>query len=271
MNKNLTLKLVIITGLCFGASYVFSVMGGLNRDLPYPFSILKVYGERNEALRQVHLEKVLTFEKNSNSLLLRTISTDLQVVLSPDEKVHIKLEGSFPVAQDEAALVVVQNGTQIEIRTEELDSEDSFKKDFVKVSLQKRLLLELPRSALDHFANITLETVSGALVFKANTLGYLALKTVSGKMKVEGQVEELKIQTVSGEAEIALSRPFASFHFNSVSGDLRLHLPAATNPELNFNSVSGKIEIADSVKASSKKQGVLNAKTISGSIRILEN
>jgi hypothetical protein len=99
--------------------------------------------------------------------------------------------------------------------------------------------------------DLTLAELSGSL--KANLVsgglsaeqlnGPADVETVSGRVELRAsQFESLRISTVSGRiiAETALSN--GPYRFHSVSGDVRLSVPADTRCSIDSNSLTGRLD-----------------------------
>lgn len=91
-------------------------------------------------------------------------------------------------------------------------------------------------------ASAHVQTVSGGIRAK-NLAGRIKLETVSGSMDCAcGAVRELNTGSVSGDADIAVA-PMSSahLHLESMSGTIRLRLPAALSARIDASTFSGSI------------------------------
>ncbi|MHB8447067.1 MAG: DUF4097 family beta strand repeat-containing protein [Rudaea sp.] len=91
-------------------------------------------------------------------------------------------------------------------------------------------------------AQTHVQTVSGDIRAK-NIAGRIKLETVSGSMECAcAAVRELDTGSVSGDADITVA-PTASarLHLESMSGSIRLHLPAALSAHIDASTFSGSI------------------------------
>lgn len=116
-----------------------------------------------------------------------------------------------------------------------------------------------------------LQTVSGNINAKGLS-GRMKLETVSGDMIVEaGQVQDLEGGTVSGDVNLTFTpAPHASIKLESMSGDLRLHLPSSLSAHIEATTFSGGIE-SDFGKVEEKEMGPgssLDAQAGSGDAKI---
>jgi DUF4097 and DUF4098 domain-containing protein YvlB len=100
-----------------------------------------------------------------------------------------------------------------------------------------------------------LQTVSGNINAKGLS-GRVKVETVSGDMVVDaGQIQDLEAGTVSGDANLTLTpAPHASIKLESMSGDLRLHLPSTLSAHIEASTFSGGID-SDFGKVQEKEMG----------------
>ena len=116
-----------------------------------------------------------------------------------------------------------------------------------------------------------LQTVSGNIKAKGLS-GRVKVETVSGDMIVDaGQIQDLEAGTVSGDANLTITpAPHASIKLESMSGDLRLHLPASLSAHIEATTFSGGID-SDFGKVQEKEMGPgssLDAQAGSGDAKI---
>ena len=91
---------------------------------------------------------------------------------------------------------------------------------------------------------LTVNTVSGGMELTGISAGELGLDTVSGGCRISGEVSELTVNTVSGDVSASLSAVPGKADMDSVSGGLRLELPAGSGFTAEHDSVSGSFECA---------------------------
>ena len=91
-------------------------------------------------------------------------------------------------------------------------------------------------------AQTHVQTVSGDIRAK-DLAGRIKLETVSGSMECAcAAVRELDTGSVSGDADIAVAPAgSARLHLESMSGSIRLHLPAALSAHIDASTFSGGI------------------------------
>lgn len=116
-----------------------------------------------------------------------------------------------------------------------------------------------------------LQTVSGNINAKG-LAGHVKLETVSGDMVVSaGAVQDLEAGTVSGDANLTFApSSHASVKLESMSGDLRVHLPASVSAHIEATTFSGGID-SDFGKVKTQEMGPgssLDAQAGAGDARI---
>lgn len=92
-------------------------------------------------------------------------------------------------------------------------------------------------------ANVVVDSVSGDITLRGRITGRVAVDLVSGDLRIDaGALERLGVGTVSGDVTMRVGlAPGGVVRAESVSGDLRLVLPAATSARLAMESFSGRI------------------------------
>ncbi len=128
--------------------------------------------------------------------------------------------------------------------------------------------------------DITLESVSGNLKLE-DARGNITLKTVSGHVTGVGlDALTLQAQTVSGSVDAALETPFAgTLTANTVSGDVSIVAPAASNFRFTIATQSGVLECAHEAHDSNRSDtlwtgavgtgaGTVTVQTRSGDVRL---
>ncbi len=118
---------------------------------------------------------------------------------------------------------------------------------------------------------VHVETVSGDAALH-DVAGALTVKTVSGDVEASGaDSPAVSLLTVSGDARWQFSGPFSgSFAGTTVSGDLRLALPAGSDTRIEMNTTSGSLDLGMALTGTTLTEkhaaGALGAGT--GSVRL---
>jgi DUF4097 and DUF4098 domain-containing protein YvlB len=113
---------------------------------------------------------------------------------------------------------------------------------------------------MDISGDIAIKSVSGDIIL-SNLSGEINVKGVSSNVSAEGLNGVMIVDTVSGSGKIIASN-LGEVNAKTVSGDMRFELTTAKGP-YNFNSVSGNVRLY--LPAGSGC--TVNASTMSGSIR----
>lgn len=126
-----------------------------------------------------------------------------------------------------------------------------------------RFELHVPRGA-----RLDVSTVSGDVAVKG-VAGEQRLNSVSGDARVEGSAHDLEVHTVSGSVELAPGS-VGRTAVNSVSGSVRLRLPAGADARVSLSTVSGKL---DGVRGGGhvvlgKGTARIDVETVSGSVSL---
>ncbi len=89
--------------------------------------------------------------------------------------------------------------------------------------------------------SLSLETVSGDIRVDAAPRG-LEVETVSGQVEARDVAGVARLHGSSGDIVLDLAAPLRRVRVDSVSGDVRLHLPAGLGCNLDLRSSSGALE-----------------------------
>lgn len=87
--------------------------------------------------------------------------------------------------------------------------------------------------------SVSVSTVSGGIEARKVHSQKLRLNTVSGPCDLDGETEKLDCTTVSGGVDVLLEQCPEEAGLESVSGDLRLSLPAGSSFTADHDSLSG--------------------------------
>jgi DUF4097 and DUF4098 domain-containing protein YvlB len=116
----------------------------------------------------------------------------------------------------------------------------------------------------------TVQTVSGDVELRTAMNG-LSVTSVSGDVGVGDVLGDLEVGTVSGDASVRAAGP-GQVALKAVSGDVRVAIRRGLRVRLDVNSVSGKIdselEVSDSPTRADGPETNLRARTVSGDVKI---
>ncbi len=274
-------KIALATALCFGASFLLSEVGGLNRDQSFPVSLVRGYEGKDLPNLTVNIDRAIPLGKTS-SLTLRSVSTDITLLEGQGDQIKVNLVGDFPVEKAEQALIFEDHGSELLIRTEEKDKDHKWNVD----SQKKSLTLIIPKSMFNDLKTLTVETVSGVSKLKFSSVQNVSAKSVSGDITLKGDVKELSIATVSGSVDtdgkalevsansisgdfnLKISNPKTNAKIHSVSGKVAITLPKKSQVEIEAHSTSGKRDFDALVQSKLQDRGFISVNTVSGDIRV---
>jgi hypothetical protein len=120
----------------------------------------------------------------------------------------------------------------------------------------------------DLTGSLNVETVSGD-VSGNHLAGKSHLKSVSGDVNLQdSNLPSVSCNTVSGDVSLQTSLAEGPYKFHTVSGDVHLLVPAATQFEVDLHSISGEFTTNFPVSRSSLGSGKLTARSGDGGVRI---
>jgi len=192
-------------------------------------STLAVSGDAKKLSLQVKTTKSGWFgsdkPSHDSTLILhvpKNAALDLSVV-SADAKVADMAGASLKVGGVSGDLTLSSGAPQIDVE-----------------SVSGEVALTAPDAAAAGRTHV--QTVSGDIRAK-NLAGRIKLETVSGQMDCAcGSVHELETGTVSGDADIAVAPTSdARLNLSSMSGGIKLRLPAALSASIDASTFSGGI------------------------------
>jgi lia operon protein LiaG len=124
---------------------------------------------------------------------------------------------------------------------------------------------------------LELDSTSGGIVCENCTSDMLKLNNVSGSMRVEGEYNKVKADTVSGSMMISSAKQPESIDVDGVSGSVTIALPEGSNFTARLDSVSGSVScefpgtIGDDMVVVGSGGAVYHINTVSGSLKIEKN
>jgi hypothetical protein len=131
-----------------------------------------------------------------------------------------------------------------------------------------RFAVKVPRSTELHVS------VVNATVSVAGVTGEQEISAVNGRVEVNGSERRISVSAVDGEVVLA-PRKVVATSVSTVSGDIRLKLPAKADAKVEFSSVSGSFN-GSSVALGSKEKSYgagsqeVEISTVSGSLTVQE-
>jgi hypothetical protein len=131
-----------------------------------------------------------------------------------------------------------------------------------------RFTVKVPRQTELHVSGVS------AAVVVTGVTGEQELSTVNGRVEVNGSERQLSVSSVDGEVVLAPKRVVTT-SVSTVSGDVRLKMPAQADARVEFSSVGGRFN-GSSVSLGSKEKTYgagtqeVSISTVGGSLTLQE-
>ena len=281
MNKNhLFLKILAATIGSFVLSFVFAAVGGVHKD--YPTSIGEKYSEKIENAQQVNLEKEIEIQ-SIKEVRIKSAWIDWEVnpaaANAPSGKAQLQISGRFDLkgASPESLVTTRIEGDVLYIETNEHEtSRKSFSWKIQDSDSKARLQLPtgLSRVRIQNVSGdidvgtfaleeLSLTTVSGDLEIEVTSVRKLGITTISGDIEIEGSIDDIQLESISGDLDWKASNAKVSGRIETTSGDVKMKFSQMPNTAFNFSSVSGKMK-----GGSASGDGHLTVETISGDLTV---
>jgi len=235
---------------------------------------------------------------------LRSSSGDINVTVSDDQAIHVRLTatGAQARAKLDAAVIdfdAATNTLTVHTRTKAMSRQKFFEfarhdvNIFASVPRASTLIVNTASGDLHasgEYRDVKAASASGDLVidsctgsFQANVAsgdvkvgdvgGRVDVNAVSGDVTVGPAIADVKVSMVSGDMDLIVTAPLdAKVH--AVSGDVLIRFAPGLALDVNAKTISGKIDSQFALNGVSgggdaNEEGVtLNASTVSGDIRL---
>ena len=120
----------------------------------------------------------------------------------------------------------------------------------------------------DLTGNLSLKTISGKITGR-RIRGVVLLDTVSGKISLEqSDLTSIIARTVSGAMTYQTAFGEGPYHFNSVSGNVELLVPAETQCTAEMQAVSGKLTTKIPTTYTSRQNGTQTMQVQGGGVKV---
>lgn len=217
---------------CYAISYAGIRMSGVDGD-KLPENIIMAYAKSSGDMKTLNVNRDIEV-KGVEEMEVTMTATDIKIVPSEDERIHIKLNGL--VSSNVFDLQAVQLGNKIDIQ---LSQKDKNKQSFIFFEDGDKGDMEIRVPAT--IKSMELRTVSGDLKLGTLKLEKLKVKTVSGDVDMDStETKQIIWQTVSGDWDS--NSPLTNFDGKSVSGDYEISTKTA-DPQIKANSTSGDLTV----------------------------
>lgn len=221
----------------------------------------------NESSNVLHEE---TFDIDHPEVSIATVSSDVKVTSSPDEKCHVTIYGKSEHARNlaEFADISLKNRT-LSIR---VDKHNRGLRGFLNsISTKFLVVVRLPTST-----ELKITTISGD-VEVGQTVQSIDINCISGSISVlHNPSGSCALKTISGNIS---THTFSSceYSLNSISGDIKVHIAPDLEVDVDGKSISGVLESEISLNSNTQTSSVnsetvvINASTISGDFTLARN
>ena len=237
-------------------------------------SIFEQNKEMSTSRGKGSIDETKEFNINSiNKVFIDTVSSDVNIFLSKDNSIKVHFHGTASEMSKAPKLETSQNGDKLEISIKypnQIMSILNFSLDakldvYIPESYKKSMSIEtvsgdvsIDTLEADSFkssttsgdvninfikANITnFDSVSGTINIKELFSKNSGFSTTSGDVKVEAITGDIKADSVSGSIK-ALYKEFNNdIYAETVSGDVELSLPEASEFKIDFSTTSGDLD-----------------------------
>ena len=217
--------------------------------------------------------------------------TDIELIQEADGTVKVKtnfpdgswswLFGSHPCKVDYTVLAPQRcalnvNGVSNDLHVEGFEGELSFKSVSGEMSLGNlsgpvKVNTVSGELGIENLAgDLYLHTVSGN--FKGKRVsGSIQMDSVSGKVELgDSRLDSVQATTISGEIQLETPLGKGPYNFKSVSGEIKLSVPAETHCSVEFHSISGNFS-TELPSSASRHNGTQNVEVQGGGVKVYLN
>lgn len=237
-------------------------------------SIFEAYEASSTLNGKGNIDEIKEFNINSISkVFVDTVSSDVNIILSKDNTIKVHFHGTASEMSSAPKLETSLSGDKLEISIKypkQIMSMFNFSLDtkldvYIPEKYKKSMSIEtvsgeviIDKFEAENFkvhttsgdvdinsivANITdFNSVSGSINLKELSAKSNGFYTTSGDIKIEAITGDIKADTVSGSI-IALYKEFNNdIDVETVSGDVDLSLPQASEFKVDFSTTSGELD-----------------------------
>ena len=112
-------------------------------------------------------------------------------------------------------------------------------------SIDKTLTIRIPEKLYSNpnasLTNLDIDNVSADVSVSGLRIHQCTVDTVSGDISLDGAVEQLETDSVSGDCQLTSSTTPANIDTDSVSGDVMITVPGDSQFSIDYDSVSGDL------------------------------
>ncbi len=283
--KKIVLWLVVIMVVSLSVAAVIAVVSG------YTPGSLTQNSNQDRFTTTVDEERVFP-QEGINEIQVRTVSPDINIITVDDREIKAHLHGkavsgiSGPVVE----LTAKSQGGKLVIEVKHRPNTSLFGSSnvvldiYVPESFNEEMRLDtvsgdMAASNLG-LSRLAAKSVSGEIdFFSINTTG-ASVETTSGNIRLDGFSGDLEFNSVSGDLDVGYTAFDSDIRGKTVSGDVKIKLPANAAFNLDASTVSGDIscQFPVTVTGSISKRGLrgtvgrgdnsITIETVSGSAGI---
>lgn len=282
MKSNWIVRLMLFTVVCFGLAGLFAKMAGDEKITGYWQKVADKLTNQGSYV-SVFTQDSLPAE-NLSTLKIVGTEHNVRFEKSKDKDIHF----SYYKKNDEGKIDLLKiEGSTLSIDLNKLNSpKNRFKINFnfnsdenIGLNMQEgnesAVVIQLPGS----IKRIEAETVSGEIRTSELKFEEAIVTSVSGDLKLHGDIKTLNLSTVSGDIKFVSENAEPDAKIETVSGDIKISFDRQPGFNLTFNTTSGDVKIARTIGGSEFEGDVKDLKigsatgnlaisTVSGDLRI---
>lgn len=262
-----SLLIAVIIGIATGAFRNMATRGGLR--INEPDRAFDVAVDERKSLPLTNINRIVIKVVSENITIRETSGNDITAWF------HGSVSSALP--GDMPRLEVSQQGDTAEIRIERKQHTP-----FGWTSNDTVLEVGIPKQ---YTGKLSVKGVSADITVGSHDYTELALKTVSGNIEADAVTGDVDAHSVSGGVALTFTKMPGSIAVETVSGDIRLGMPANTGFKLDAHSVSGSVTCDFPITLTNSQgggghnlagtvgsgKGAVTARTVSGKIGITRN
>ncbi len=246
MKSNWIVRLMLFTVVCFGLAGLFSKMAGDEKITDYWQKVAdKLTNQGNYV--SVFTQDALPAE-SLNSLKIIGTENDIRIEKSKDKEIHFSYYKKNDGQKTEFLKV---EDSMISFDLNELKApKNRFKINFnfnsdenvglhMQEDNQTAVVIQLP----ENIRNVKVETVSGEIKLNAVNFDEATISSVSGNLKLQGEIKSLNLSTVSGDIKFDPESVEPNANIETVSGDIKISFDRQPGFKLTFGTTSGDVKI----------------------------
>lgn len=246
MKSNWVIRLMLFTVVCFGLAGLFAKMAGDEKITGYWQKVADKLTNRGNFVSVFTQENFAA--ENFSALNITGTEHDVRFEKSKDGDIHFsyykKNEGP------KIELLKIEGATAY-IDLNKLNSpKNRFKINFnfnsdenpgfnVQEVNQSAIVIQVP----ENIKMLKVETVSGEIKSSDLKFDETVIRSVSGNLKLQGDLKALNLTTVSGDIKLEIENFEPDVKMETVSGDIKIGFERHPGFKLTFSTTSGSVKI----------------------------